>query len=60
MGADFRPEGFVAEAVAEDEGIAGYESGIEGAHGGGGVVERHALVGLIEALGAVWRRLPTV
>lgn len=53
MGANFGPEGFVAEAVAEDEGVAGNKSGIHTAHGGGGMVEGHALVGLIEALVAV-------
>ena len=60
VGANFRPEGCVAEAVAENKGVSGDESSIQGAHGGGGVVEGHALGGLTEALGAVWGRLPTV
>ena len=32
--ADFGPEGLCAEAVAEDEGGACYEGGIEGEDGG--------------------------
>lgn len=42
MLADFRPEGFGREAVAEDEGVAVCEGGAEGEEGGGGVVEGHA------------------
>ena len=60
VGANFGPEGCVAETVAEDEGVSGDESSIKAAHGGGGVVEGHALGGLTKALGAVWGMSPTV
>ena len=60
VGTNFGPESFVAEAVAKDEGIASHESGAHSTHGGGGVVEGHALVRLIEALVRVREKSPTV